>query len=160
MFDKGWTRVICVVLALAFLPMATAGCIGSFAAWNKLKDWNEGMSENKWVQELLFLVLHIIPVYPVAYLLDIVIINSIEFWTGDNPMMSAQTIVGEDGTVTTITPVNENRLSVTIVTTDGTEETFDLERGDQSIAAYDADGNLMVEARRNGSETELVHGVQ
>ena len=160
MFNAGWTRILCVVLVLALLPMMTVGCIGSFGAWQKLKDWNTGMNENKWVQELVFLVLNIIPVYGIAYLIDFFIINSIEFWTGENPMLSSQTIVTEDGSVATITPVDGDRLAITVVAPDGSQREFSLERGAEMISAYDADGNLMVRASKNGAETEIVHGAE
>jgi len=160
MFNAGWTRIICVLLVVALVPMMTAGCIGSFAAWHKLKDWNTGMNDSKWVQELVFLVLNIIPVYGIAYLIDYLIINSIEFWTGENPMMTAQTVVGEDGSVATITPVDGDRLAVTVVAPDGSQREFSLERGAHEISAYDADGNLMVRASQEGTATEIVHGSQ
>ncbi len=156
MFKSRTTRAICIIMVLFMAPVAMTGCIGSFAAWHKVKDFNEQASESKWVQELLFLVLHIIPVYGIAYFIDILIINSIEFWTGENPMMSAQTIVGEDGAVTTITPVGETTLEVTIVTPDGNERSFQLERGDKTVTAYDADGNVMARAAMNGTKGELV----
>ncbi len=157
MRNRGWTRVLCVLMVLALAPMAMTGCIGSFAAWTKVKEFNESSSESKWVQELLFLVLHVIPVYEIAYVLDILIINSIEFWTGENPMMETSTIVGEDGSVATITPIDDQHLLVTVVTPDGSQREFQLERGDRSISALDADGQLMVRAVKNGSETEVVH---
>ena len=156
MFNSGTKRIICLLMVLAIAPVALTGCIGSFAAWNKVKDFNEEASESKWVQELLFLVLHIIPVYGIAYFIDILIINSIEFWTGENPMMSSRTIVGEDGAVTTMTPIDDTTLEVTIVTPDGEERSFQLERGDETVTARDADGNVMASAKMNGAKPELV----
>lgn len=161
MFNKGWTRVICVLVVLGLAPLALTGCFGSFAAWHKVKDFNEDASENKWMQELLFLVLFFIPVYGIAMLLDVLIINSIEFWTGENPMMdegTSRTVIGEDGSVATITPVGENRLEVTIVQLDGTQSTFQLERGDQSVTAYDEAGKVVVTADMQGGEPRIVHG--
>ncbi len=94
-----------LVLLFAFLLQS---CIGSFALTNRVKDWNENIG-NKFVNELVFIGLHIIPVYPITLLADGLVLNSIEFWTGDNP--SAQKVgdtkivknsQGEDVTVTVI----------------------------------------------------------
>ncbi len=63
-----------------------ASCLGPNKAFNKLNDWNQKVTENKWANEAVFLVLNIIPVYGFAYLADIVVFNSIEFWGGKNPM--------------------------------------------------------------------------
>lgn len=64
-----------------------SSCIGSFGLWNSLKDWNQGVS-NKFVNELIFLAFHIVPVYEIAYLADALVLNSIEFWSGSNPTAS------------------------------------------------------------------------
>lgn len=61
-------------------------CIGSFRLTNNIKDWNEGIG-NKWVNELVFIAMHIVPVYEIAIFVDGVVLNSIEFWTGNNLVM-------------------------------------------------------------------------
>ena len=58
-------------------------CIGSFRLTNNIKDWNEGVS-SKWVNEVIFVALHIVPVYQIAIFVDAVVLNSVEFWTGSN----------------------------------------------------------------------------
>lgn len=72
--------------ALAILMSAcilTTSCIGSFSATNKLKSWNERIGD-KFVNELVFIGLHIIPAYELFILADILVLNSIEFWTGNS----------------------------------------------------------------------------
>jgi hypothetical protein len=66
--------------------------------WNGLKDWNQGVGD-KFVNELVFIALHIVPVYEIAYLADLVVLNTIEFWSGSNPMASNEVkeIKGENG---------------------------------------------------------------
>lgn len=73
-----------VMICGAFL---FSSCVGSFGLHNKLSTWNQNIG-NKFVNELVFLVLNIIPAYGVCYLADAIVINSIEFWTGSNPMAS------------------------------------------------------------------------
>lgn len=77
-----------------------SSCIGSFSLFNKVRDWNLGVSNNKFVNELVFLAFNIIPVYGICYAADILVINSIEFWSGTNPVANVgeiKTIKGENG---------------------------------------------------------------
>lgn len=76
-----------------------SSCIGSFGLHSKLTEWNKGVG-NKFVNELVFLAFNIIPVYSVCYLADVLVINSIEFWSGNNPMASVgdvKKVKGENG---------------------------------------------------------------
>ncbi len=76
-----------------------SSCIGSFALHGKLVSWNQGVS-NKFVNELVFLAFNIIPVYGVCYLADALVVNSIEFWSGSNPLASigdVKKVKGENG---------------------------------------------------------------
>lgn len=68
-----------VAAALSF-----TSCIGPNNAYNGISSWNSKLSESKWVNELAFLGLNIIPVYPIVLWGDYLIFNSVEFWTGDN----------------------------------------------------------------------------
>lgn len=79
-------RIGGIALAMA-LVLGIQGCYGSFALTRKLWKWN-GTMGNKFVNELVFLVCNILPVYGIAGFLDAVIINSVEFWSGKNPMTS------------------------------------------------------------------------
>ena len=77
---------------LAALPAVGAtGCIGSFALTNKLLDWNMSIG-NKWVNWLVFVCFFILPVYITVWgLIDLFVINSIEFWTGSTPFSAKPT---------------------------------------------------------------------
>lgn len=68
------------------LSLLASSCLGPNNAFNSLNHWNKNVTESKWANEGIFLVLNIIPVYGIAYLGDIVIFNSIEFWGGENPI--------------------------------------------------------------------------
>lgn len=106
---KSKMTLVCAVLAGSML---FTSCIGSFKLWNNLKDWNQGVS-NKFVNELLFIALHIVPVYEIAYLADILVLNSIEFWSGSNPVASNETkeVKGENGNY--LVTSNENGYTIT-----------------------------------------------
>jgi len=71
-------------LILAAALFSQAACFGSFGLTVKVWEFNRSVG-NKWVQEVLFLALVIIPVYQIASLVDALVLNSVEFWTGSNP---------------------------------------------------------------------------
>lgn len=71
--------------------VTTSGCFGSFQLTRKLYNWNANVSQDKFVRELVFLGLYIVPVYGIAGFADLVFANSVEFWTGTNPVASART---------------------------------------------------------------------
>ncbi|MFC1522020.1 DUF3332 family protein [Elusimicrobiota bacterium] len=73
---------LCVMLTVV---IGLAGCYGGFNLTKKLYNWNGEMGE-KWVDEAVFLGLLIIPAYSVATMVDGLILNSIEFWSGNNPV--------------------------------------------------------------------------
>ena len=78
---------------------------------NKLKDWNEGVG-SKWVNELVFLAMHIVPVYEVAIFVDAVVLNSVEFWTGKKASVKVQVVQNSQGQDVEITAMeNGYKLS-------------------------------------------------
>ena len=79
--------------------VTTSGCFGSFQLTRKLYSWNKSVSADKWVQELVFLGLYIVPVYGIAGLGDLVFANTVEFWTGTNPVASARTVTPTGSTL-------------------------------------------------------------
>ena len=90
-------RLIPVALIAAISIPVFTSCIGSFALTNKLLSWNKSIG-SKIVNELVFIGFWILPVYEVSALADILVINSIEFWSGSNPMASGKKVIdGQDG---------------------------------------------------------------
>lgn len=63
-----------------------SSCLGSFQAFNNLKDWNQEISDSRFVNNLVFWGLNIIPVYGLFFIGDTLIFNVIEFWSGSNPI--------------------------------------------------------------------------
>ena len=72
-----------LVAVLLSMSLMLSSCIGSFNLTNKVKDWNGGLG-NKFVNELVFIGMHIIPVYELTIMADILVLNTIEFWTGSS----------------------------------------------------------------------------
>ena len=77
-------RTLIALLSVFSFTVAT-NCYGGFIATKKLHHWNGGLG-NKWIQTIAFWALIIIPVYEIAVLIDFVVLNLLEFWTGSNPM--------------------------------------------------------------------------
>ena len=75
-------KMLCVAMGGSFL---CSSCLGSFSAWNGLKSCS--MLEHKVVNKIAFIAFYIVPVYEIAYLTDVFVLNSIEFWSGINPLV-------------------------------------------------------------------------
>ena len=87
-----------VALAITLAgSMMLSSCIGSFSLTGKLLSWNRQVG-TKFVNELVFFAFWILPVYEVSGLADVLVLNSIEFWSGNNPMAKSEKIIdGKDG---------------------------------------------------------------
>jgi hypothetical protein len=121
-------------LGIAAFLMGSTGCLGSFQLFNNLKDWNHEATDDKWLNELIFLGLNIIPVYGLAFLGDAIIFNTIEFWTDENPIgmkdgEEKSKIVESDGKTYKITTkkdqINIEEINLEGNTEDGASILFD-----------------------------------
>ena len=74
------------VSALLASSLLLNSCIGSFAAFNNLREWNEQVTDNKMANELIFVALWVIPVYQIVTFADLFVLNAMEFWEGVNPL--------------------------------------------------------------------------
>jgi hypothetical protein len=77
---------ICGMLSMTIL---CTSCLGSFSAFNSLRDWNDGLTGNKFLDQLVFWALNIVPVYGLFLFGDVILFNLLEFWTGSNPIAMA-----------------------------------------------------------------------
>lgn len=90
------TRSSALALFLSVTVAASAACFGSFQTTRSLHEWNGEVSDNKFVNWLVFVGLVVVPVYEISVLADGVIFNSVEFWTGSNPMRSERVVLSRD----------------------------------------------------------------
>ena len=89
-----------IVLTLtAVAVLGTSGCFGSFNLTRKLYGFNKDVSKEKFVRELVFLGLNVVPIYGIAGLIDAVVANTVEFWTGENPISMTGSIKVDSATV-------------------------------------------------------------
>lgn len=116
-----------------------SSCIGSFGLTNKLLDWNRNI-DSKFVNELVFIAFWIVPVYEISAMADVLVLNSIEFWSGSNPVADTgniQTIDTKNGTYTV-----ETQKTGYHIQRQGEEKAIDLvfDKTDKSWSV-EADGN-------------------
>lgn len=78
--------LICSVLSVSIL---STSCLGSFSAFNSLRDWNDGLTENKFLDNLVFWALCTVQIYTLFIAVDLIFFNLLEFWTGSNPIAMA-----------------------------------------------------------------------
>lgn len=108
------TLAIAITLACS---MTFSSCIGSFALTNKVLSWNNQIG-SKFVNELVFVAFWILPVYEISAIADVLVINTIEFWSGSNPVSANSTkvvdgkdaryLVQQDSKGYTIKNLNDN----------------------------------------------------
>jgi len=113
-------HLVSVATALALSgSLLFSSCIGSFSLTNRMLSWNNTIG-NKFVNELVFFAFWILPVYEVTGLADLLVLNSIEFWSGNNPVaQGTRYIDGQDGrymvecdsTGYTITALNDGTVT-------------------------------------------------
>ncbi len=86
-------RAITLITLLSFIVVAS-GCYGGFTLTKALYKFNGEIkvdgsaAANRVAQSVVMVILVIVPVYQLAAIADAVILNSIEFWSGKNPMQA------------------------------------------------------------------------
>ncbi len=118
--------------AVALTLMAT-GCTGSFQLMQAIHRWHTNF-ENRWTDEICYLVACIIPIYASAYTVDTIFLNSVEFWIGENPL----TIQTADATITRLD------ANTALVQSKASGAVYTLRRNaDGTFAMSDAEGNAV-----------------
>lgn len=141
-------RVIVAAVLAGYVPMTASGCFGTFQLTRKVYGFNKEVSPDKWVRWLVFIVLNFVPVYGFATLFDAVIANSIEFWTGENPVVagneSEKMVFGPYGEVGHFEVIGPGRADLELIDGAGRLTVLELVREESSVAAYDTDGRLVM----------------
>ena len=134
--------IISVALVLSILGGSTGltSCIGSFSLTNKLLRWNNSI-DNKFVNELVFVCFWILPVYEVSGLADLLVLNSIEFWSGSNAVAKGDSVIESDHGKYL---VNCDGKGYTITAPDGAVVRLDWDEDDRAWSTNDVNGNRVV----------------
>ena len=127
-------KVFLSIAVAAILAVGTlqTSCMGSFKLTNGLYSWNENVG-SKFVNELIFLLFVIIPVYEVTLLVDGIVLNTIEFWSGGDvfamkPGETEVKIAEKDGVKYQIT-ASHNRYDI--------EQLEGPEKGEKCALVFD-----------------------
>jgi hypothetical protein len=64
------------------LGLTGSSCLGTDNLYHSIKNWNANLSEQHWISEIVYIGLWIVPVYPIALTGDVLIFNTISYWTG------------------------------------------------------------------------------
>ena len=137
------TRSARNVIAVTLLCLVgTTACFGTFTTTRRVYTWNQTVDEDKWVKWAVFTAAMILPVYPSAVIFDLMFVNSVEFWSGRNPMaMGPETT--ETGDRLAMELRSDGTVGATVRGPDGREQRYTVVREPGAISAYDEDGELV-----------------
>jgi hypothetical protein len=137
----------------ALLLVTTAGCFGTgrFRATVAVYDFNKGVSDNGVIRSLLMIGMIVIPVYEIAGLVDILVLNTLDFFNGGK-VAANETL--PDGSKVMMAKVDADTVHVRHVDANGKEtSSFDVVRvNGQAGFVRAADGRILgtVEQLRDG----------
>ena len=136
--------LIALGLAAAFTFTA---CYGSYGLTTKLYKWN-GTLGNKWLNSCVHFLMWIIPVYPIcAGLIHGLVLNTVDSWSGSNPVASGDTYYEKDAQGNQVAAVKnaDGSLSMEITDAQGNKANLKLERDADVIRALDANGEVVAQ---------------
>ena len=136
-------KTLAVCMTVVALSSVT-GCMGRNAMTKSVHDWNLETADSAWGREGLFLLT--IPVWYITNFLDLFIINSIEFWSGENPISNEGALVdmkvaslekmGIKNVASAQSRYLENEVLMYVSYKDGTQEVFHATRQDGIYSFY------------------------
>ena len=144
------------------LCFVSTGCTGSFNLTKKVYNFHRSQSD-KWQDELMFLVCVLVPIYGVSTFADAIVFNSIEFWTGKNPVEMSkadgnQKVVKDKKGVATLSFNNDKQQMTILSKTAAGEKTVILEKqADGSVLAKDKNGQMLYAAGKNAKGDVVVY---
>ncbi len=142
-----------VVIALAGTTLFSS-CIGSFSLFNKLAKWNVKATDNKFLNAIIGVVIS--PAYGICMFADWLVLNSVEFWTGEKLMADTgqtQPVIGTNGDFYLITTLVDGYCISNETTKQTSYLKFDK---DNSTWSYEVDGNVSKLLRMNADNTLTV----
>ncbi len=99
-------KVAALFLAASLL---TTSCVGSFSLFNRVAKWNKHATSSKFLNEIIFLLIS--PAYAVCGVVDALVLNTVEFWSGSNPLAqkvgTTQEVLGKDGRYYAVTTLKD-----------------------------------------------------
>ena len=138
---KGIVTLLCAGM------IVLSGCYGKYACFNKLHDWN-GTLGDKWINSIVHFFLFWLPIYGIClFLVDGLVLNTVEFWTGSNPLASGDSYFEKDAEGNSIAAVKnaDGSMSVELTTAKGEKANLTLQRDENVVRALDNEGNVVAQ---------------
>ena len=171
-----------LAIGLVAAGLLVSGCFGPFNLTRRLYQWN-AQSADKWEREFFFLLLAFAPVYSLTIAGDAIVFNSMEFWTGNNPVdppharidspsQTKRIVRGEAEAVLTYTPTPAGaELLIEYLNQGNLVANFSFFSREGRTVALDSDGRILLTAEslpdggiiirdRNGHEMETYSASQ
>jgi hypothetical protein len=82
--SKAATKKVVMVAIVASLTSSLSACVGSNAVTDKIVQFNVEVVDNRFARGGVNILL--LPAYALSLIVDVVVFNSLEFWTGENPL--------------------------------------------------------------------------
>ena len=137
-------RILAFVMTVAVL---SSSCYGPFRLTTRLHAWN-GQIGDKFVNALVFFAFVVVPIYEVTTLVDAVVFNTIEFWSGNNPIAMKdgeirEQIVEKDGEQMKLTATH-NKCEIEMLTgaNKGDKTTLIFDENEAAWMLQKEDGNV------------------
>lgn len=150
------------IVAVVLLSFVSVGCTGSFLLTKKVYNWHRGL-DGKWADEFGFLVCSMLPIYGLSTLADSLVFNSIEFWTGKNPVNEAKAetqtkiVRAGDEKATMTYNAKTNQLTIASQKKGLHPTTIVLEKNGDTLLTKDQKGQLLSTTVKDGNGGYLVY---
>ena len=152
-------KIIAILMLVCF---ASVGCTGSFMLTKKVYNWHRSLGD-KWSDEFGFLVCTLIPIYGLSTMADAIVFNSIEFWTGKNPVEESRAEtktkyvkVGDQEATLTYDPQSK-RLNIVSQKKGLHPAAITLEKNGNTVLTKDQKGNVLYTTKKNENGDFLVY---
>lgn len=145
---KRMKKFIVMLLVLSILMVSLSSCYGSFTLTKKLYKFN-GTVGNKFIQTLVMWIFIGVPVYSTCGFIDFVVLNTIEFWTGANPLAMNS---GDQE----IKYYTDNGINYKVITSQNRYDIYDLDNPAHDVSfVFDAQNeNWLME--KDGKQVTIV----
>jgi len=141
------------IIMLLLLCFVTTGCTGSFNLTRKVYNFHRSQ-DDKWADELMFLLVVLVPVYGIATWADAIVFNSIEFWSGENPVTVKSIKEGDKEALMAFDPTTQK---ITVQSTTDEYPVIQLEKVDGTVRVSDENGKLLYATATNEKGEILVY---
>ena len=149
--SRSWFRGTAAGLAL-LMGVAAGGCYGTFPLTNALYRANGNISDSTILNSIVMIILALFGAWGVCILVDAILLNSVEFWSGDDINIS-QSVTRDDGTTVTLAPGEAPATARLTVTREGqTQAEFLMVRDEGGVTTiFNEAGGIQGTVEQDGA---------